>query len=93
MIRTEQLTINNVIFIRTYSDENRYVVRDGISYEEAIDPASLMREYTEGAIITNEEDEPSNDIYELLDEDVVVFPTEEEPDFFHEHEPEPNFFE
>ena len=91
MIRTEQVVINDIFFTRTYSDANRYVVRDGVSYEEALDPSSLMREYTEGAIITSEE-EPNDDIYELLEDDVVIFSPEEEPDYFNEHETEPNFF-
>lgn len=33
---------------RTWSDDGRYVVRDGISYEEAEDPTELGRTYTEG---------------------------------------------
>lgn len=56
MIQTETLTINDIPFVRTYSDSGRYVVRDGISYEEAIDPAEFAREYTEGDIIQNESD-------------------------------------
>lgn len=51
MIRTEQLTINGVQFTRTYSDSGRYVVRDGVSYDEAIDPAELGRIYAEGDLI------------------------------------------
>jgi len=48
MIKTEALTIGSTAFIRTYSDAGRYVVRGGISYEEAIDPAEFDRQYTEG---------------------------------------------
>ena len=51
MIITEQLEINGHDFIRTTSSENRYVVREGISYEEACDPAELGRIYTEGDVI------------------------------------------
>lgn len=51
MIRTEELKINGKAFVRTTSDAGRYVVRDGFSYEEAIDPAELGREYTEGELI------------------------------------------
>lgn len=51
MIKTEAMTIGTVAFIRTYSDAGRYVVRDGISYEEAIDPAEFGRQYTEGDLI------------------------------------------
>lgn len=53
MIKTESLTINGRAFIRTYSDEGRYVVRDGVSYEEAVDPADKNRTYTEGEYISS----------------------------------------
>lgn len=55
MIRTENFQIDGQDFVRTYSDDNRYVVRDGISYSEAIDPAYLNRTYTEGDIMPDEE--------------------------------------
>ena len=51
MIKTENLTINDKALIRTYSDENRYVVREGVSYSEAIDPVELGRIYTEGELM------------------------------------------
>ena len=51
MIITEAITINGRDFIRTTSDENRYVVREGVSYSEAIDPADTGRTYTEGDIM------------------------------------------
>lgn len=50
-IRTETYTLNNREFTRTWSDANRYVVRDGISYEEANDPSEFGRTYTEGDIM------------------------------------------
>lgn len=46
MIRTEQITVNSKLFVRTYSDTN-HIERDGILYTEAIDPAGLERTYTE----------------------------------------------
>lgn len=55
MIRTESLIINDKQFVRTYSDAGRYVVRDGISYEEACDPAEYGRTYTEGDVIPETE--------------------------------------
>lgn len=55
MIITERVTINNREFIRTTSDEGRYVVRDGVSYSEAIDPIGTGREYTEGDIMPQED--------------------------------------
>ena len=54
MIITENVTIRNREFIRTYSDEGRYVVRDGVSYSEAIDPIGTGRVYTEGDIMPEE---------------------------------------
>lgn len=54
MIITEKVTIRNRDFIRTYSDEGRYVVRDGVSYSEAIDPIGTGRVYTEGDIMPEE---------------------------------------
>lgn len=63
MIRTENFTIGEKQFIRTYSDAGRYVVRDGISYSEACDPAEFGRTYTEGDVIPPEEADAS----EILD--------------------------
>lgn len=50
-IRTETYVLNNREFTRTWSDANRYVVRDGISYSEANDPSEFGRTYTEGDIM------------------------------------------
>lgn len=47
-IKTEHFDINGRDFIRTWSDANRYVVRDGIAYSEACDPAEFGRTYIEG---------------------------------------------
>lgn len=55
MIRTEHFEINGRDFIRTVSDSGRYVVRDGVSYSEACDPAEFGRVYTEGDIMPPEE--------------------------------------
>ena len=48
MIQRESVNIKGKEFIRTYSDAGCYVVRDGISYSEAVDPAEFNRQYTEG---------------------------------------------
>ena len=48
MIVQETITFEGRQLTRTYSDENRYVVRDGVSYSEAVDPIEFPREYTEG---------------------------------------------
>ena len=47
-IKTETVAIGTKQFIHTWSDAGKYIVRDGIEYEEAYDPAELGREYTEG---------------------------------------------
>lgn len=56
MIKVEQLVIDGRDFTYTYSDEGRYVVRDGISYAEAYDPAEFGRTYTEGEVIQKEQE-------------------------------------
>ena len=94
MIKTETYTIHGVPFVRTYSDANRYVARDGVSYDEANDPASLGRTYTEGDVIQTEEDEVTTESVatELLENGLVTLPTEDEPDYLNEREEEPNYF-
>lgn len=51
MIIQEHVDFDGRDFVRTASDAGRYVVRDGVSYEEAYDPAEFGRTYNEGAII------------------------------------------
>ncbi len=57
MIVTESFKVGERDFIRTYSDANRYVVRDGVEYSEACDPAELGRTYTEGDVMPVDESE------------------------------------
>lgn len=38
---------DGVVLDRTYSDKGLKIERDGVRYDEAIDPAHLNREYTE----------------------------------------------
>lgn len=71
MIIVENIEINGRAFTRTYSDEGRYVVREGISYEEAVDPASFNRVYTEGEIIQYDDGEMRDDA-ELTDDEVAA---------------------
>lgn len=54
-IVTETMKINGTAFVRTVSDAGRYVVRDGVSYSEAYDPASFGRVYTEGEPMSADE--------------------------------------
>lgn len=64
-IVTETYDLNGRSFTRTYSDANRYVVRDGVAYSEANDPADLNRQYTEGERMTD--DEIAAQVEEALD--------------------------
>ncbi len=57
MIIQEHFDVNGRDFIRTYSDANRYVVREGIEYSEACDPAEFGRTYTEGDVMPEDETE------------------------------------
>lgn len=54
MIITEHFDVNGRAFVRTCSNANRYVVRDGVEYSEACDPAEFGRTYTEGDYIEDE---------------------------------------
>ena len=55
MIVQEHFDVEGRDFIRTYSDSGRYVVRDGVEYSEACDPAELGRQYTEGELMPEED--------------------------------------
>ena len=57
MIVTESFKVGERDFIRTYSDANRFVGRDGVEYSEACDPAELGRTYTEGDVMPVDEGE------------------------------------
>lgn len=50
-IVVEQFYIGERLFNKTYSDAGRAVVRDGVSYSEACDPAEFGRTYTEGELL------------------------------------------
>lgn len=64
MIVTETYMLNGREFTRTYSDANRYVVRDGIEYSEANDPSEFGRTYTEGDVM--EENTDAEEIINIL---------------------------
>jgi hypothetical protein len=66
MIKTEQVTIGNYTYTRTYSDANRYVVRDGAEYEEALDSIDSGLVYTEGNLIPTEDVEDAMAILDIL---------------------------
>lgn len=50
---------DGIVLNRTYSDSGMMIERDGVLYEEAIDPAELGRVYTESeqpvAVLEDEE--------------------------------------
>lgn len=50
---------DGVRLVRTYSDTNHYIQRDGIVYSEAIDPEELGRQYTETEDLIEEPEEPT----------------------------------
>ena len=47
MIKTEQFTINNKQFTKTYSDAGFMIEHDGVQYSEAIDVEGAPYTYTE----------------------------------------------
>jgi hypothetical protein len=55
MIIQTHFDVNGRDFIRTYSNSGRYVVRDGVEYSEACDPAEFGRTYTEGDLMPDDE--------------------------------------
>lgn len=55
MIVQTHFDVNGRDFIRTVSNSGRYVVRDGVEYSEACDPAEFGRQYTEGDLIPEED--------------------------------------
>ena len=65
-IITSTVEINGRTFTHTRSDAGRYVVRDGINYDEAYDPAELGRTYTEGDIITDGEPSEADEVLDIL---------------------------
>ena len=71
MIVQETYSLSGRDFVRTYSDENRSVVRDGVSYGEANDPAELGRSYTEGDPLPPEEFDAQT-AYEQLRADLAA---------------------
>ena len=57
MIVQEHLIIDGRNFIKTYSNENRYIIRENVEYTEAFDPEEFGRIYTEGDLIPEIESE------------------------------------
>lgn len=58
MIITEEIRAGNSLLTKTYSDEGKFIERDGVLYSAAVDPAGAGRTYTETDIpIKEDEDE------------------------------------
>ena len=59
MIVTEyfQTRTDGVVLNRTYSDKGMKIERDGVRYDEAIDPADLNRQYIETDEAINQTEE------------------------------------
>lgn len=68
MIVQTHFDVDGRDFIRTVSDAGRYVVRDGVSYSEACDPAEFDRQYTEGDVMPDDETELADkaEAYDIL---------------------------
>lgn len=47
MIITETVVVNSKQFIKTYSDQGKYIEYDGARYSEAFDLAEFNKEYVE----------------------------------------------
>ncbi len=47
MTEYDMTRADGVVLNRTYSDKGMMIERDGVRYEEAIDPAELDRQYAE----------------------------------------------
>ena len=68
MVIVETVTIGEHQYTYTHSDSGRYVVRDGISYDEVYDPIDSGRIYTEGERIPPEEPdipEPADEVEDM----------------------------
>ena len=52
MVRTEHYMTreDGVVLVRTYSDSGFMIERDGVLYDEAIDPEQMNRVYTESDV-------------------------------------------
>lgn len=47
MVKTESFEQNGIWYTRTYSDKGLLIERNGMLYEDAIDPVGANRVYTE----------------------------------------------
>lgn len=72
MIRTENMTIGGRDFVKTWSDAGKMIERDGVFYEEAIDPAEFDRIYLETDVdITMSEEAALAELTEVLEDEEI----------------------
>lgn len=66
-IKREATTIDGSAFVRTYSDAGMCVMRDGVLYQDALDPAEYAdaRVYTESNVPLDQETAADDDAYAL----------------------------
>jgi hypothetical protein len=66
-IKRDSTTIDGRAFVRTYSDANMHVMRDGVLYQDALDPAEYAdaRVYVESDVPLEQETTTDNDAYAL----------------------------
>lgn len=62
MIVQEFFEVNGTEWVHTYSDAGRYILRDGLRFEDADDPVSFGRTYTEGKFF----DPDDSEVLEIL---------------------------
>lgn len=68
MIITETIIIKDTEYLHTYSDLGYQVERDGIQYDDAIDPIDSGRTYTE--VVVEDEDISAEDFLKLVEEEL-----------------------
>lgn len=73
MIVVEQFYVGDRLFNRTYSDANRFVVREGVEYSEACDPAEYGRTYTEGELMPVDEESGGGEGYSEVEDKAAAY--------------------
>ena len=73
MIKTEFFTIreDGVTLVRTYSDKGMMIERDGVRYDEAIDPEGMGRVYSETDIPVEYDGEIDDNILISMLEEIL----------------------
>lgn len=68
MLKTNNIIRNGITYTKTYSDAGYYIMRDDVSYEEAIDPLDSGRFYieTDNLIETNIDGNEAEEVLKIL---------------------------